>query len=509
MIDYQWMPGSFVTDELLEECIALYSLHYGRWSANAPRPGEHIRLSLSRGRAWLESPDSNLALARSDGQLVGYAITINTKVERYGLVSWVTQLVVHEDYRRASVAKTLLFSMWGFSNHFAWGLITANPYAVRALEKATRRRCRPERIRRNHQKLLRVGAKHVPYITPETETDINTSATRINTAFLLDHSQLRDMIESASAPEKPWLLGGLKEGWEWFAFTFQDQDQISLTPEEIELMLIAADQITQRAYARMSLSEDHAWAQHTGSETDTIAAELRLTTGCQVLDFGCGDGRHDIALARRGIDVTGVDYVGARVRQAAERAQRLNLDTARFVEGDVRNIDLGKRYDAAICLYDVVGTYADDTENFRILENLRRHLKPGGRCLLSVMNLHATLAIAKYKFNLKETPDALLKLPASHTMERTGDIFDPEYFLVDTASGVVYRKEQFDRGRSLPEELIVRDRRYTKESIIQLCQDAGFRIVWARYVRAGTWHIDRNAESAKEILVLCESAPVK
>ena len=50
-------------------------------------------------------------------------------------------------------------------------------------------------------------------------------------------------------------------------------------------------------------------------------------------------------------------------------------------------------------------------------------------------------------------------------METSGDIFDPEHYMIDTDSGVVYRKEQFESGGLLPAELIVRDKRFTPEEI--------------------------------------------
>ena len=60
------------------------------------------------------------------------------------------------------------------------------------------------------------------------------------------------MALSASAPRaqgvnKPWSMGPLQEGWEWFAFTFRDQQQIDLTRKEIEQMLLASDAVTKHA----------------------------------------------------------------------------------------------------------------------------------------------------------------------------------------------------------------------------------------------------------------------
>lgn len=270
LIVYEWFTGSLYPPDLLKECADLYSEHYGTWSVVAPKARERIRLSPDRIRDWLRSSDSNITLAREDGVLVGYAMAVKTQVPKYGVVSWVTQLVVHDAYRRANIAKTLLFSTWGFSDHFAWGLLTANPYAVRALEKATRRRAIPSRIRRNARKLLRVGSEHVPYVRGAMEMVVTNDQSRLNTEFFLDHSRLPEMIASAASVEKPWLLGILEEGWEWFAFAFQDQPQISLTPTEIAEMLKASDDITRQAYSRMQLGENHAWSRHTGSEVEFI-----------------------------------------------------------------------------------------------------------------------------------------------------------------------------------------------------------------------------------------------
>ena len=260
---YSWLPGCFARADsgLLEECAALYSNHYGVWSAQTPppgRPGTRVRLSAARLKQWFHSDDSRIALARSGSDLVGYAIAVQIKAPRCGIVSWVTQLVVHEAHRQQNVGKTLLFSIWGMSNHFAWGLVTASPYAVRALEKATRRRCLPARIKRNNRKLQQLGCEHVRYINEQTRTDVDPAHSCIQTDFYLDHSDLGTMIARVTSEEKPWLLGSLPEGWEWFAFTFSDQDQIRLNSAEIASMLEASDQITKQAYKKVTLASNPA-----------------------------------------------------------------------------------------------------------------------------------------------------------------------------------------------------------------------------------------------------------
>ncbi|MFR3404398.1 MAG: hypothetical protein ACLTUL_20240 [Blautia faecis] len=138
----------------------------------------------------------------------------------YGIVTWVTQLVVHDKYRQHGIAKNLLFSIWGFSNHFAWGIVSANPYAIRALEKATRRRCctyaNKKRILLNKKTL---GDKMFPFIYEDTQFQIAEDSATVNTAFV-DHSDTMQMLKNVITEEVPWNLGLIDEGWEWFALYF-------------------------------------------------------------------------------------------------------------------------------------------------------------------------------------------------------------------------------------------------------------------------------------------------
>ena len=492
-------------EDLVEELSALYSEHYGIWSSNAPvNPGEHVRLSPARLRRWL-TPESKIALAKVDGHIVGYAIAVQAKVRDYGVISWITQLVVHEEHRRQDVGKTLLFSIWGFSNHYAWGLITANPYAVRALEKATRRRCLPERIAKNKRKLASLGGDHVPYMDDETGIEVTGTGSRIHTEFFVSHATLDAMVADVTTSATPWTLGTLADGWEWLAFTFHDQPEIGLTPEEIEKMLTASDQVAKRAYSRMLLNSSHRWAQHAPEEATRIVEYCNLTDGQTVLDLGCGSGRHVLELAARGLEATGVDYLEHLIRSGREQASARNLSGAQFLEGDSRHIDLGQNYDAVVCLYDVIGSYSDQGENSLIVKSIVRHLKPGGMALISVMNFELTKYKAKHFFSLAKEPNRLLELEPSQTMEQTGNVFDPDFYMVDEETGIVYRKEQFAEGDGLPVQLVVRDRRYLRPEIEAMCEAAGLEVVWSRFVRAGNWSVDLDPchERAKEILLLC------
>ena len=505
-IKYTSIPGDLALSETLEECSSLYSENYGVWSKHSKyEEGEKIKLSPSRVKEWLTSNNAHLYQARINGELIAYAIAVMIKVKNYGVVSWVTQLVVHENYRNIDVAKTLLFSIWGWSNHFAWGVITANPYAVRALEKATRRRCAPERISRNSIKLYKVGIANLPYVNESTVINIGKDKSQINTEFFINHSDLEVMIRNASTDSVPWVLGPLDEGWEWFAFTFNDQEQLKLTKDEINKMIDASEETTKEAYSRMILDSNHKWLTHTSQETDFIVDVCDLKEGQLVLDVGCGIGRHCNELAKRGMLAKGLDYIQELIEKAKSIANDPSEISQSYMVCDFREIHLREKYDAVICLYDVIGSFIDDFDNLKILKNIADSVKSGGKVLLSVMNYELTIHNAKHKFIFEEDPNRILEIASSSIMEETGNIFDSDHYLVDESTHVVYRKELFTHGDNLPTELIVRDKRYTINEITSLCKESGLLVEWTKYVGAGKWNdsLEPCSQSAKEILVLC------
>ena len=510
-ITYEWMCSTFIPsseyyDQLIKDFSELYSTQYGKWSQSSPiNPGKNVKLSPAKIKDWLKNDNSSIYYAKDGDMLVGYAIAIQLNVPNYGVISWVTQLVVHEDYRNQEIAKSLLHSIWGFSDNFAWGIVSANPYAIRALEKTTRRRSDPMRIKHNLRKIISIGIENLPYINKDTEYFVNNEVSKINTAFYIDHSNVEKMISDVVTDTVPWSLGALEEGWEWLAFTFKDQLPFELSKDEINAMMKASDSVVQNAYKRMDFSINQSWTFNTENEAQFITKECELQKENTLIDFGCGQGRHSLALSKKGIYVTGIDYIDKNIEVANKQKDELNIKNVNFILGDCRTTSICSDADAAICLYDVIGTYADNEDNIQILENISNHLRPGGIALISVMNYELTLAQAKNKFVLNEDAQALLKLKPSNIMETTGNIFNPNYYLVDIETGVIYRREQFRHGRSLPVELIVRDKRFKQKEIESMCQKAGLQVEYSRFVNSRDWETGFSStdKSAKEILVKC------
>ncbi len=97
----------------------------------------------------------------------------------------------------------------------------------------------------------------------------------------------------------------------------------------------------------------------------------------RVLDLGCGTGNHDFPLAARGYAVTGLDRSASQLRVARTKAKAADADV-RFVRGDMRRIELGGSFDAAVCMFGAFGYLTRRVDAVRCLTSLRRHLGPGG-----------------------------------------------------------------------------------------------------------------------------------
>ena len=173
---------------------------------------------------------------------------------------------------------------------------------------------------------------------------------------------------------------------------------------------------------------------------------------------------------------------------------------------DLRDYRPDRTFDIVLCLYDVIGSFPDDSDNEAIVETLASCCEVGGYLAVSVMNMELTrhLAHPSNICDVESDPKVLFDLPPGDVMHKSGDIFDPDLYLIDTKTGLVYRKEQFGEDSSLPAEYVIRDRRYTATEITGLVARHGFDIVDHRYVRAGRWDepLEPTDPKAKEILVI-------
>jgi SAM-dependent methyltransferase len=98
-----------------------------------------------------------------------------------------------------------------------------------------------------------------------------------------------------------------------------------------------------------------------------------------ILDLGCGTGGHAIPLTRRGYEVVGVDCSAQMIAIARAKSCAVeNLPGPGFEVANIRDMHLGRAFDAAICMFAVLGYQTTNERLLATLHTVRRHLNTGG-----------------------------------------------------------------------------------------------------------------------------------
>ncbi|HVR02883.1 MAG TPA: methyltransferase domain-containing protein, partial [Polyangia bacterium] len=199
-------------------------------------------------------------------------------------------------------------------------------------------------------------------------------------------------------------------------------------------------------------------ADQTLREVEFIEASLGVKPGGQLLDVGCGYGRHAIELVQRGLDVTGLDLSLPLLLRAADEAQKRAM-SVNFVHADMREMAFEKQFDGVYCMLTSFG-YFDEETNLRVAEGMARALKPGGRLLLDLVNRDYIVG----------------DLPSRVWWEGNGCVVLEEVdFSFHTSRILTHRSIVFEDGRQSEQEISVRA--YSLHEIGRLLRQAGFRVL--------------------------------
>lgn len=118
-------------------------------------------------------------------------------------------------------------------------------------------------------------------------------------------------------------------------------------------------------------------------EVGRMVGWLDLPQGARVLDLCCGMGRHSLAMSEAGYEVTGVDLSEVLLREARAQA---GADAVTWLRSDMRELPLMGGFDAVVNLFTSFGYFEEDEEQIKVLKEICRMLKPGGRFIIDFLN---------------------------------------------------------------------------------------------------------------------------
>jgi SAM-dependent methyltransferase len=199
-------------------------------------------------------------------------------------------------------------------------------------------------------------------------------------------------------------------------------------------------------------------SEQTLREVDFIESCLGIPKDGEVLDVGCGYGRHAIELVQRGLRVTGLDLSLPLLIRAADESHRRSL-SVNFVHSDMREMAFERKFDGAYCMLTSFG-YFDEESNLKVAEGVARALKPQGRFLVDVLNRDYVVG----------------DLPTRVWWEGDGCVVLEEVdFNFNTSRLVTRRSVVFEDGRQLEQEISVRA--YSLHELGKLLRQSGFRVL--------------------------------
>ena len=127
-----------------------------------------------------------------------------------------------------------------------------------------------------------------------------------------------------------------------------------------------------------------------GEDVHGEANFVMTYASASVLDAGCGTGRIARELARRGVDIVGVDLdpemLAVGMRKAPELVWRV---------GDLETLQLGRTFDVALMAGNVMIFLTPGTEG-AVLKNVAEHLAPGGRLIAGFQLQPGKLSLDRY-----------------------------------------------------------------------------------------------------------------
>lgn len=118
------------------------------------------------------------------------------------------------------------------------------------------------------------------------------------------------------------------------------------------------------------------------SESFYLMARWKQQSKKNFLDLGCGLGRHTILFASNDFNVSAFDISDKAIEHTAKWAQEMGLNID-IKQGDMLNVPFADESMDCILCFNVI-PHTDTNGVYKITEELKRILKSGGECYLTL-----------------------------------------------------------------------------------------------------------------------------
>ncbi|KAH6631281.1 hypothetical protein F5144DRAFT_547417 [Chaetomium tenue] len=218
-----------IPDTVLVQAAELFSNHYGIWNTPAGRPGgkpgTRVKLNVSRLRSQHLPPGARCSYVsvHVDEALAGNVFACRWEYQGRQ-VCWITQLVVHREYRGRRLATRLIEKLRDIDDEI-FGIMSSHPAACIAGSKACAGFPLPHISRHFIQSCAKevMASSAIPYVRDaklrgalfsDSATDTEGLISGADTEFYVDHEEPLSALAWIRAHSE-WPLGDLPEGHEF------------------------------------------------------------------------------------------------------------------------------------------------------------------------------------------------------------------------------------------------------------------------------------------------------
>lgn len=128
-------------------------------------------------------------------------------------------------------------------------------------------------------------------------------------------------------------------------------------------------------------------AEFIDRSVEWITSQFNIRRDTMIADFGCGPGLYASRLAKRGANVTGIDFSKRSIEYAKETAAREKLNII-YVNKNYLEFETDDRFDLVLMIMCDFCALSQKQRNV-ILNKFRKILKPDGSVLLDVYSISA------------------------------------------------------------------------------------------------------------------------
>jgi SAM-dependent methyltransferase len=108
-----------------------------------------------------------------------------------------------------------------------------------------------------------------------------------------------------------------------------------------------------------------------------------------VLELCAGSGRVTVPLAQEGVELVAVDASPPMLDRLRSRLDEATTPRVRLIEADMRNFDLGQRFELAFCAFGSFEQLLTKDDQLACLRTVASHLAPGGVFVAELRSLTA------------------------------------------------------------------------------------------------------------------------